>query len=187
MSEWTDDEMNALAALHAEVDAKVSRLADVHAGRLSCGEGCASCCVDGLRVFEIEAERIVRHHAALLREGKPRPEGACAFLDADDRCRIYADRPYVCRTQGLPLTWIDETLEGPAAFRDICPLNAEAVPLETIDAEECWQIGPFEGRLAMLQAKHDGGALRRIGLRELFARRVGAEAPPATTETPDAP
>ena len=160
--------MDALRALHAEVDAATARLEAVHAGRLACGEGCAGCCVDGLRVFEVEAERIRRHHAPLLRDGKPRAPGACAFLDAEDRCRIYDDRPYVCRTQGLPLTWVEETAEGAGWVRDICPLNAEGVALEAIDAASCWQIGPFEGRLAMLQARHDGGELQRIALRALF-------------------
>ena len=62
---------------------------------------------------------------------------------------------------GPPLTWVEETAEGAGWVRDICPLNAEGVALEAIDAASCWQIGPFEGRLAMLQARHDGGALQR--------------------------
>ncbi len=28
---------------------------------------------------------------------KKRPDGACVFLDPDERCSIYADRPVVCR------------------------------------------------------------------------------------------
>jgi hypothetical protein len=30
-------------------------------------------------------------------------------------------------------------------------------------------LGPYEGQLAMLQAREDGGALRRVALRALFA------------------
>lgn len=29
------------------------------------------------------------------------PDGACEHLDADARCRIYATRPQVCRTDGM--------------------------------------------------------------------------------------
>ena len=38
---------------------------------------------------------------------EPHPPGACAMLDADGACRVYAARPYVCRTQGLPLRWAE--------------------------------------------------------------------------------
>ncbi|MBK7707050.1 MAG: hypothetical protein IPJ30_15135 [Acidobacteria bacterium] len=52
----------------------------------------------------------------------PHTRGACAFLD-QDACRIYPDRPYVHRTQGLPLRWIEDDLEEAFKYRDICPLN----------------------------------------------------------------
>ena len=161
--------LDALAEVHQDVDAEAGRLAALHAARLRCGRGCWSCCVDGLTVFEVEAENIRRHSAALLQEGTPHAEGACAFLDDTGACRIYAHRPYVCRTQGLPLRWIEETPDdGLVELRDICPLNEEGEPLESIPANACWTIGPFEKRLARLQARVDGGELRRVPLRALF-------------------
>lgn len=39
-----------------------------------------------------------------------------------------------------------------------------------LDAAECWTIGPFEHRLAVLQRSFGGGSLRRIALRALFER-----------------
>lgn len=128
--------------------------------------------MDGLTVFEVEAENIRCYHADLLAEGAPHPEGACAFLDEAGACRIYEHRPYVCRTQGLPLRWIEERSDGNLVeLRDICPLNANGPPVEALPAEECWSIGPFEERLAKLQATADGGKLRRVALRSLFRRR----------------
>lgn len=156
----------ALRALHDEVDARVAVLQRRHAARLHCRRGCTGCCTDGLTVFEIEANRIRAHHAALLAEGKPGPPGACAFLDADGACRVYADRPYVCRTQGLPLRWIDHELQ--AEYRDICELNEQGSPLESMDADACWLLGPYEARLAQLQADACGGDPRRVALRSLF-------------------
>src|SRR5262245_46152814 len=100
-----DESQRELRALHDEVDARAAALAQRHAGRLRCGRGCSACCVDELTVFEVEAERIRRAHTDLLVSGEPHAAGACAFLDAHGACRIYADRPYVCRTQGLPLRW----------------------------------------------------------------------------------
>jgi uncharacterized protein len=158
-----------LRALHAEVDAAAAALAAEHAERLQCRRGCAACCVDELTVFEVEAERIRRHAPALLAEGAPHPPGACAFLDPDGACRIYEARPYVCRTQGLPLRWLDEAPDGALVeYRDICSLNDGGRPLETLDPTACWSIGPVEVRLQALQREATGD-LVRVALRELFA------------------
>lgn len=161
--------LGALAALHAEVDRRAGRLAALHGARLRCGRGCAACCVDGITVFEVEAERIRRAHADLLREGEPHAAGACALLAADGSCRVYADRPYVCRTQGLPLRWLEQAGDRVIERRAICPENLAGPALETLGAEACWPIGPAEQRLAEIQAALDGGALRRVPLRSLFA------------------
>ncbi len=161
--------LEALEAVYRDVEQEADRLAAVHAVRLQCRRGCAGCCVDELTVFEVEAENIRRHHEALLREGVPHAEGSCAFLDDAGACRIYPNRPYVCRTQGLPLRWIDEAPDGtPVELRDICPLNDAGEPIESLSQEVCWTIGPFEARLARLQAQVDGGHLRRTPLRSMF-------------------
>jgi len=157
-----------LERLHDEIDRAVAPLEQRHADRLQCRRGCSACCVDEITVFEVEAERIRAHHQELLASGRPHPPGACAFLDAEGGCRIYADRPYVCRTQGLPLRWREENGQE---LRDICELNeVEEMPLETIDAGDCWTIGPHEGRLAQLQVEVGGAPPKRISLRELFGR-----------------
>lgn len=157
-----------LRLLHEEIDREARRLSEVHADRLRCRRGCAGCCVDGITVFEVEAERIRSRHAALLERGSPHPPGACAFLDGQGSCRIYEDRPYVCRTQGLPLRWLEDSDDGSRVeYRDICELNEGAPPLEEIPTGDCWTIGPIEGRLARLQ-RDAGGELRRVSLRGLF-------------------
>lgn len=156
----------ALRVLHREIDREAGALAQRHAARLQCRRGCSSCCVDDLTVFEIEAERIRSRNGPLLRGESPHPPGACAFLDGDGGCRIYDDRPYVCRTQGLPLRWTEDELE----YRDICPLNDETgAPLESLPVEFCWTLGPYEGRLASLEQKR-GGEMKRVALRSLFQR-----------------
>jgi len=168
--------LDALARLYEEVDREAERLRALHGSRLRCRQGCAKCCMDGLTVFELEAEHIRRRHAALLR-GAPHPPGACAFLDATGACRIYADRPYLCRTHGLPLRWTEERHDGGLVERrDICPLNGPGPPLETLREDECWTVGPVEGRLATLQAGLGRGRLRRVSLRSLFLARSGGRA-----------
>jgi Fe-S-cluster containining protein len=167
----------ALATLYEDVDREAARLRTIHGPRLLCGPGCARCCMDGVTVFEVEAEHIRRRHADLIAQGPPHAGGACAFLDERGACRIYADRPYVCRTQGLPLRWTEEHRHGGILERrDICPLNEPGPPVETLREDECWTIGPAEGRLVALQARLAGGRLRRVSLRSLF------HTPPAAGE-----
>jgi len=167
MSDMTQHLREQLRSLHREIDLLAGGVAGQHT--LQCRRGCASCCVDELTVFEVEADRIRESFAKLLETGEPGPVGGCAFLDGEGACRIYEARPYVCRTQGLPLRWLEEDEEEEVVeLRDICPLNAETTPPETLDEEACWTIGPFEERLAELQAAADGGAMRRLPLRDLF-------------------
>lgn len=107
--------LEAIVELHAQIDAEVARRSRAYASRLHCAAGCCDCCVDDLTVFEVEALRIEAHCADLLYQGEPHPPGACVFLSEDGKCRIYEHRPYVCRTQGLPLRWMGIAAEPEAA------------------------------------------------------------------------
>ena len=64
-------------------------------------------------------------------------------------------------TQGLPLRWLEDAPSGATIeMRDICPLNEAGEPLERLDADDCWTIGPTESTLVQIP--------RRIPLRDLF-------------------
>lgn len=156
-----NEKLDQLAALHARIDEAASRLAAVHRERMVCRRGCIGCCSDELTVFEVEAERIRRFAPELLASGTPHPQGRCAFLAADGACRVYEVRPYVCRTQGLPLRWLDDELE--AELRDICELNDDE-GIESLGENDCWTIGPVEAELAALN-----GGPARVALRDLFS------------------
>ncbi|MEZ4282167.1 MAG: YkgJ family cysteine cluster protein [Myxococcota bacterium] len=166
--------LRLLAALHAEVAAAAQVLALRHADRLQCRRGCHGCCVDDLTVTRVEAERIRRAHPALLAEGAPHPLGACAFLDAEGACRIYAERPLVCRSQGLPLQIHFEDEAGELEERrDICPLNLEnGPPLEALPEDALWLVGVHELRLTAIDEAAGGSDETRVALRELFAREA---------------
>jgi hypothetical protein len=176
-----DSAVDWVERFHSVVDEAAAPVTEANASRLRCAKGCAACCTDELTVFPIEAEVIVRHHAELLREGVPHPPGACAFLDDGGACRVYAQRPYVCRTQGLPLRWMEEDdLEDgpePVEARDICPLNiggADDPPITELAPEHCWTLGPFESRLAARQASV-GPPDARVRLRSLFESESDGE------------
>lgn len=168
------DPHSLLEAFYARVEARAKALSARHAERLQCRKGCSACCLDDITVFTLEAEHIRARHPELLAKGAPHPRGACAFLDESGACRIYAERPYVCRTHGLPLAWVEERElpDGESEFvelRDICHLNEAGEPLEELAPEDCWRIGSHEGELRALQQAHAGN-LQRVSLRSLFAR-----------------
>jgi Fe-S-cluster containining protein len=161
-----------LTVVYEDVDRRAGELHALHAARTQCRRGCSACCEDDLTVFEVEAARIRERHGDLLAEGVPHAEGACAFLDGEGACRIYADRPYVCRTQGLPLRWLDEGDAGEIVeLRDICPLNEAGRPIEELDADDCWTIGPVEETLARLEVASGEAMSKRVALRKLFTKR----------------
>ena len=164
------DLLRDLRDLHGEIDDETTALAKIHSERLQCRRGCSACCLDDLTVTLIEAERIRRAHPDLLRHGEPHPLGGCAFLDERGGCRVYEDRPYVCRSQGLPLRIIFENEAGEIEERrDICSLNLEGGPtLEALDEDDCWLVGPFELRIGQIDDRFAGGRRNRIALRDLF-------------------
>lgn len=165
----TEHALAALRQLHDDVDRRAADLAALHSDRLQCRRGCAACCIDDLSVSQIEAERIRSAHPKLLAEAAPHPEGACAFLSEDGACRIYADRPYVCRTQGLPLRWLDEDADGEIhEQRDICELNLAGPSIDGLEDEACWLLGPSELALDRIEQRWRPGPQLRVRLRELF-------------------
>ena len=155
--------------IHTAVANSARRLEVLHAEEMQCRRGCHDCCVDDITVFALEAARIAVAHPALLAKGQPHPTGACAFLNIAGACRVYHERPYVCRTQGLPLRWLDGGPDGQTTeYRDICPLN-DAIPVTSLPAAACWSLGRTESLLQ--QAQHQlSGDQRRVSLRSLFRR-----------------
>lgn len=110
----------ALAALHTETDARFAASTAAIGTPIGCRPGCSACCVDELLVWSIEADAIVAHWRTRAAEGatlRVHPVGACAFLDADGRCQVFAARPYVCRSQGAVLRWL-ESPTAPDAIGD---------------------------------------------------------------------
>ncbi len=158
--------------LIAALDAEIVRIAQLHAGAISCGPGCASCC-QPFSVLAIEAACVREAIASLPAASRERldcnraedPE-RCPLL-IDDLCTIYAARPVICRTQGLPLAYVDEERE--AIEVSACGLNFPDG--HGFAPEELLFLDPFNTRLAELnqawcREQHLDPATR-IPLREL--------------------
>jgi hypothetical protein len=120
-----------LVILRARVDRHFADAVARSPGSFACAPGCSHCC-ERFSVFEVEAapiraalEEIGRRDPGLrerLREqGRDASSRACALL-VDGRCSVYAQRPLICRSHGLPVAVPDT--DDPARLRvDHCPLN----------------------------------------------------------------
>lgn len=156
---------------YVEVEKVKSKIEKLNRNRLNCRKGCSFCCVDGITIYQIEAEYILAKSRELkLKENKNTRNGKCAFLNDKDECLIYEFRPYVCRTQGLPLKWYDvNDNDELVEYRDICPLNIKGKLIEELNGKNFWEIGPFERKLSDLQVKYFNNG-NRIELRQLFEK-----------------
>lgn len=105
--------------LVAEIDVAISQLIEKRfVNLLHCRPGCASCC-QAFRVLPLEAALLRRAMSA--REAVPAAGDDHCRLLLDERCLVYEQRPIICRTQGLPIAYIDETADKIEV--SACPLN----------------------------------------------------------------
>lgn len=163
-----------LEKFYSEVEKVKIKLEYLNKNNLNCKKGCSACCIDGITVFEIEAEYIFAKSRSLKRslklENAGNKNGKCVFLNDENECLIYEFRPYVCRTQGLPLRWIDfDENDELVEFRDVCPLNYQGKSIEKLNEKYFWEIGPFERKLSDLQVKYFNNG-NRIEVRKLYEK-----------------
>ena len=164
------DALKSYLDLIEKVDHHSRRSAERLAGRLNCGPGCTDCCRH-IAVFPVEAVRLAlalqdlpadRIEVLRRRAGAAEPEGACPLLDPDGRCALYAARPVICRTQGLPLLI---RVQGGEQITG-CPRNDLAsgqIPAEAIiDLERLNEILATINRLFVQH--HLPGAPQRLPL-----------------------
>ncbi|MFC1642035.1 YkgJ family cysteine cluster protein [Myxococcota bacterium] len=169
--------MDRVRRLHDEVDREVDELVRRLPVSLRCSSGCAECCPNDLTILGVEAEWIV-HWVGVELVGHEQCRCGCPFLDHRRHCRIYPVRPYVCRTQGLPLRWYQEDDAGQVAEpRCVCPCNAELVHLPALDSSQLWLLGPYEAQLVELDIAHGGLESKRIDAWSLFGRLAEAWSP----------
>lgn len=100
--------VSRLPELHAKVDAFFARALARHGDDMQCRTGCSDCCRVRLTITGVEAAAIrdeVAGWPAAQRRGLAAagPGDRCAALDDAGRCRIYAARPIVCRSHGVPI------------------------------------------------------------------------------------
>lgn len=160
---------------------------------LACRAGCSACCHAQLSVCDVEADLLREGLAALDAEARGRllaradtprgPKDPCVMLEQDGRCAVYAYRPLVCRTQGLPLRYPDGVVpeaavmaRGKNAARDAltwCPLNFRGEPPAAADVLDAERV---DAMLALSNRERGGDPERRHELVAL-ARELGRQVP----------
>lgn len=122
-----------LVVLRGRVDRHFDEALRRTPAQFACRAGCDRCCHQRFSVFEVEAAPIRSALAALERsdpglrqrirdQGADRSSTRCALL-VDGQCSVYAQRPLICRSHGLPVAVADpDDPDGPLRV-DHCPLN----------------------------------------------------------------
>ena len=194
-----DDGLDEYRALVARVDDAVAK-ATVRAGdQITCRAGCAACCVDGLSVLPVEAFAIAAHVDRIVGDGAARPArrataDACVFLDDGGRCSVYAARPILCRTHGLPLATglPDAPARGALPVLDdlsVCGLNFTTRPptrADALDADRLMQVLVVVDRRFRARAGLDDDDAR-VALRALAADLDADDPGDAVSDDDDAP
>ncbi|MCP4601006.1 MAG: YkgJ family cysteine cluster protein [Proteobacteria bacterium] len=102
-------------ALRTRIDRFAASVRARYSDQMVCRVGCAECCKAGLTMVMIEAVALgkaygIEEERIHLQAGQPAlsEEGRCALLGPDDLCTVYATRPLICLTHGLPLKYPDQ-------------------------------------------------------------------------------
>ena len=111
--------LSDLGAIDEEIARAFEAAERRHPAALACRAGCADCCVAGLVVTPAEAARLRAFVDALSPAARSRlralvyrdEEASCIALEEDATCSVYAARPTVCRTHGLPYRVGDDEAE----------------------------------------------------------------------------
>lgn len=108
------------------VDALCWGIQEALSDRITCREGCSGCCT-AITIFPVEAAALQaalqalpdEEQAAIRRHVAAQAAGERCPLLKDQRCLLYAARPIICRTHGLPIIYSEEGQRK----ADCCPLN----------------------------------------------------------------
>lgn len=126
---FCNEDLENYQALVAKVDSLCATVQRDFAEQISCRAGCSCCCRE-ISLFPVEAAALLAALAGVPREAAAKialtaeaDEGGSCPLLADGLCLVYASRPIICRTHGLPvLVKIAEKNKV-----DFCPENFQGV------------------------------------------------------------
>jgi Fe-S-cluster containining protein len=152
--------------IHEKVNHEIKMFdqTSAQAKQISCGKGCAACCHIRVGITQDEAKLL----AARVKLDTPidmerlreiaawpdtfesyrdnYPKGRCVFLGFDNACKVYDDRPSVCRTYRVVSDPADCVPDKPKNVKALAVAGAEAVVTAQLT------VGP-EGSLSRMLLK----------------------------------
>lgn len=177
----TEQYFDRYRELRKITDINLLRLSKIHDHKITCHPGCSSCCVN-LSVFPVEFETIKEEMkktgfdiATVIFDDK----ATCGFLK-NDLCQIYRYRPIICRTHGMPISFLNDN-NPDELFKEVsfCEFNFDS---DDDDLEEDFEEGTVFGEentldiddlnTAFFKINYDfcGDAKKRIPLKELCSK-----------------
>ncbi|HZK96973.1 MAG TPA: YkgJ family cysteine cluster protein [Prolixibacteraceae bacterium] len=141
--------------LRSEIDVLSESLEKQHKKHLNCKKGCDLCCM-AISVFPVEfyaikAELDIKSISELA---VPQNDEDCRYL-VDHSCAIYASRPVICRTHGLPLLYI--SLDGDEYELSCCELNFTDFDLDDFDDENTYPMDRINSQLYQINKNFVAG------------------------------
>lgn len=174
---------SAYIALLSKVERFSSEVVEANRGSFACRPGCDVCCGRVFTIFAVEAANVRLGFSLLPEDVKERivararlashSGGPCPLLE-DGRCTIYAHRPVICRTHGLPLISEHITVEGRKVVT-LCDKNFQELDdLSAIPSRFVLDLDRLNATLTainMLFMKETPGCTeQRVWLHELITR-----------------
>jgi len=173
-----NDPLKSYQALIEKVDAFFDRVAGRYTQEMKCAAGCDDCCRRTLTFYPFELERMVEAAKELAeaelegvihraRQAGADPEAACPLLK-EGLCLIYAARPVICRTHGLPML-----VPGEESL-SMCVYNLKG--LEHLDGDCVLDLKPVNQILATvnhLLASDRGASPERVQVADAILARFG--------------
>ena len=137
-----------------EIERELRRLEDFYGDILQCRPACDDCCIP-FSLLPLEAAIIRQAYETLDDKDKfavmqriDTQHDKCPLL-IQRKCSIYQSRPLICRTHGLPITYISEELETIEV--SACPVN---FPDGTsFERDGLLFMDPFNEKLAAINHK----------------------------------
>jgi Fe-S-cluster containining protein len=165
LSDKAAEALTRYRAIRDALDAFHVKAEDTLPVALACRRGCSACCSREIHVFEVEAAAIRSALGDIGALESSETNSGCPMLDAAGGCRIYAERPLICRSHGLPVKFRQE--DNPLESRDICPLNEDVgVDPWTAPPAAILNLDVLNAQLALVNRLY-GGDGRRIPISEV--------------------
>lgn len=140
--------------LRTQLDLEILRLEKKHTKHLVCKKGCDLCCLN-FSVFQIEFEVIreetggIYNPTQFASETDSEKPGSCVFLN-NHACTIYESRPFICRTHGLALLYVnDDDWE-----LSHCELNFTETPEDYFDEKNTFAQDKWNSKLFLLNREY---------------------------------